>query len=100
MPCWPRVAPVREGGGGGSGLPPKRRFQLILIKPSHYDDDGYVIRWAKSFIPSNTLACLYALALDCQKRQVLGSEVALDIVAVDETNARVKTDAIVGRIRK
>ena len=81
-------------------MPPKRRFQLILIKPSHYDDDGYVIRWARSFIPSNSLACLYALALDCQKRQVLGSEVALDIVAVDETNARVKTDAIVGRIRK
>jgi hypothetical protein len=25
-----------------------RRFQLILIKPSHYDDDGYVIQWFRS----------------------------------------------------
>ena len=21
----------------------KRRFQLVLIKPSHYDDEGYVV---------------------------------------------------------
>lgn len=34
----------------------KRRFRLILIKPSHYDDDGYVIQWWRSSIPSNSLA--------------------------------------------
>jgi hypothetical protein len=32
----------------------KRRFQLILIKPSHYDDDGYVIQWLYSAMPSNS----------------------------------------------
>ena len=26
----------------------KKRFQLILIKPSHYGDDGYVIRWGRA----------------------------------------------------
>lgn len=25
--------------------PSKRRFQLYLLKLSHYDDDGYVIQW-------------------------------------------------------
>jgi len=30
-----------------------RRFQLVLIKPSHYDADGYVIQWVRSSIPSN-----------------------------------------------
>lgn len=25
-------------------MPARRRFQLVLVKPSHYDDDGYVIR--------------------------------------------------------
>ena len=35
-----------------------RRFQLILIKPSHYDDDGYVIQWFRSVMPSNSLAAL------------------------------------------
>ena len=31
--------------------PRQRRFQLILIKPSHYDDDGYVIQWLRSHHP-------------------------------------------------
>jgi hypothetical protein len=35
-----------------------KRFSLVLIKPSHYDDDGYVIQWFCSAIPSNTLAIL------------------------------------------
>ena len=37
-------------------------FLLFLIKPSHYDDDGYVIQWARNDIPSNTLATLYGIA--------------------------------------
>ena len=46
-------------------------FRLILIKPSHYDDDGYVIQWLRSPIPANSLACLYGLARDCRERQSL-----------------------------
>jgi len=48
----------------------KRRFQLILIKPSRYDDDGYVIQWARAYLPSNSLAVLYSLARDCARRAV------------------------------
>ena len=36
-------------------------FELVLIKPTHYDDDGYPITWLRSHIPSNTLAALYGL---------------------------------------
>ena len=57
----------------------KRRFQLVLIKPSHYDDDGYVIRWWRAMIPSNSLAAVYGIAADCAERQVLGPDVAIDI---------------------
>ena len=39
----------------------KRKFCLYLIKPSHYDDDGYVIQWRLSPIPSNSLASVYGL---------------------------------------
>ena len=46
----------------GASTRPARRFQLVLIKPSHYDDDGYVIQWMRAFVPSNTLAVLYSLA--------------------------------------
>jgi hypothetical protein len=28
-----------------------RRFHVELIKPSHCDDDGYVIQWIRSLIP-------------------------------------------------
>jgi len=52
---------------------PAKQFQLVLIKPSHYDDDGYVIRWWRAMIPSNSLAAIYGIAADCAERHVLGS---------------------------
>ncbi len=74
------------------------RFSLYLIKPSHYDDDGYVIQWASSAIPSNTLAVLYGLAADCKARRVLGADVDIDIVPIDETNTRVRPERIADSI--
>ncbi len=64
----------------------KKRFALVLIKPSHYDDDGYVIQWYRSAIPSNSLAALYGLSLECAVQRVLGDDVEIDIHAFDETN--------------
>ena len=72
----------------------KSRFQLILIKPSHYDDEGYVIRWWRAIIPSNSLAAVYSIAADCAERQVLGSDVDIDITVIDETNTRIKVPAL------
>src|SRR5688500_8613543 len=71
-----------------------KTFSLVLIKPSHYDDDGYVIQWFRSAIPSNTLACLYGLALECVEQRVLGDDVAIDIHAYDETNTHIFPDRI------
>ena len=76
-----------------------RRFQLVLIKPSHYDDDGYVIQWLRSSIPANTLACVYALAADAAERRVLGTDVAVDITAIDESNTRVRVREIIATMR-
>src|SRR6266487_963277 len=77
-----------------------RLFHLFLIKPSHYDDDGYVIQWARSSIPANTLAALYGLARDCAERSVLGENVELRITIWDETNTRIEPAKIVRQIRK
>jgi len=74
---------------------PERRFKLILIKPSHYDDDGYVIQWLRSTMPSNSLAAVYALACDAAQRRVLGEDVAVDVDAIDETNTRVRPDRLI-----
>ena len=80
--------------------PTGRRFQLALIKPSHYDDEGYVIQWIRSVIPSNTLAVLYSLFQDSAARQALGSDVAIDISVVDEITTRVRPNQIVKRFRR
>lgn len=67
-----------------------KTFRLVLIKPSHYDDDGYVIRWWRGGLPSNSLACLYGIALDCRERGVLGLDCNIEIDAIDETNWKVR----------
>ena len=75
-------------------------FRLYLIKPSHYDKDGYVIQWFRSFIPANTLAALNGLALDCVERKVLGDDVEIRITCADETNTRIRPDRIIKEIRE
>ena len=75
-------------------------FHLVLIKPTHYDDDGYPITWFRSHIPSNTLAALYGLGEDCRQRQVLGADVDILIKPFDETNSRVRPDKIIADIKR
>ena len=77
----------------------KRRFCLVLIKPSHYDDEGYVIQWLRSAIPSNSLAVLYGLALECAEHKVLGDDVELEIHAFDETNTRIRPSRIASLVK-
>ncbi|MFZ0018460.1 MAG: hypothetical protein WAL10_14110, partial [Acetobacteraceae bacterium] len=77
-----------------------RRFQLVLLKPSHYDDDGDVVQWLRSSIPSNSLAVLYTLATDAAERHVLGPNQPIDITALDETNTRVKIGQIAALLRR
>ena len=81
-------------------MPEKRLFQLVLIKPSHYDDDGYVIRWWRAMIPSNSLAAMYGIAADCVERQVLGPDVDIAIDVIDETNTRINVPTLLARFRR
>src|SRR5215470_4133713 len=71
-----------------------QQFSLVLIKPSHYDDDGYVIQWLRSAVPSNSLAVVNGLALDCKQRRVLGDDVDIVITSIDEDNTRIRTKQI------
>ena len=90
-------------GGGREVLaqkPGRRRFQVVLIKPSHYDDEGYVVQWLRSAIPSNSLAVVYSLAADAAAREALGPDVEITISAVDECNTRIRPDKIIQEFRK
>jgi len=75
-------------------------FQIELIKPSHYDDQGYVIQWAKAWIPSNSLAVLNGLTRrlidDGFFEGLLDGPVQLR--AIDETHSAVPVDAICRRL--
>ncbi len=75
-------------------------FHIEIVKPSHYDRQGYVIQWAKAWIPSNSMACLYAIAQDCAERKVLGDDVAIEVDAYDEMNTRLPLDKIAAKIKQ
>ncbi|MGP0084062.1 MAG: B12-binding domain-containing radical SAM protein [Steroidobacteraceae bacterium] len=78
----------------------RTRFLVELIKPSHYDDDGYLIQWWRGFVPSSSLSSIYGLALDAQTRAILGEGVDLEIAAHDETNVRVRVRSIIRRFKR
>ena len=69
------------------------------MKPTHYCDDGYPIRWFRSAIPSNSLACIYGIAQDCAERGVLGDDVDIEIHALDEANTRIRPERIAAMVK-
>ncbi|MBX6424772.1 MAG: radical SAM protein [Variibacter sp.] len=72
----------------------RRRFCLVLVKPTHYCDEGYPIQWLRSAIPSNSLACVYGIARQCAEEKVLGEDVDIDIHPFDETNTRIRPERL------
>jgi radical SAM superfamily enzyme YgiQ (UPF0313 family) len=77
-----------------------QRFQVEIIKPSHYDDDGYVIQWRRAYIPSNSLAAVVALAVEVGERRALGEDVEIDVHAYDEVHTVIPTRDIIKRFRE
>jgi hypothetical protein len=88
---------ARYGIGSRSAGP--GRFPIVLIKPSHYDDDGYVIQWYRSAVPSNSLAVLHGLIQDCRERKVLGEQVKVEIRSMDEYSTRIRTDRLARELK-
>ena len=76
-----------------------KSFKIILIKPSHYDADGYVIQWWRSMIPSNSLASVYGLFTECADEKALGPDVDIEVDAFDECNTVIDVKGTVRKIR-
>src|ERR671924_937858 len=85
------AVPVRQDG--------IERFRIVLIKPSKYDDDGYVIRFWKGVLPSNTLNVLHGLTEDVIDRRIFG-DLPIEIVTFDETAEKVPISKIIGWSRR
>jgi radical SAM superfamily enzyme YgiQ (UPF0313 family) len=91
---------VSQEGNTSAQSHPYKRIHLWLIKPSKYDDDGYVIRYWKGIIPSNTLACLYGLTEDVRERGVLGKDLEWKVELIDDTVEKVHLSKIVRASRR
>jgi radical SAM superfamily enzyme YgiQ (UPF0313 family) len=71
-----------------------KKLNLYLIKPSQYDDDGYVVRYWRGVLPSNTLACLAGLTEDVLTKKKLGESLRVKVHLLDETVDRVPVKRI------
>src|SRR6516165_7778121 len=91
-------SPPHLGSCGGL-LMGGKQFRIVLIKPSHYDRDGYVIQWWRSTIPSNSLASVYGLLAVCADECVLGTDVDIVIEVYDECNTIIDVKGVIKRIR-
>ena len=69
-------------------------FRIVLIKPSKYDDDGYVIRFWKGVLPSNTLNVLHGLT-DEVKRSRVFADLKIEIITFDETAEKLPVRKII-----
>jgi radical SAM superfamily enzyme YgiQ (UPF0313 family) len=76
-----------------------RRLTVVLIKPSRYDDDGYVVRHWRGVLPSNTLAALHSLTEKVASAGALGAGTEVRIAAYDETVHQVDATAVARRHR-
>ncbi|GAB4244134.1 MAG: hypothetical protein Kow00109_20060 [Acidobacteriota bacterium] len=75
------------------------QVDLYLIKPSCYDDEGYIVRYFRGVLPSNTLACLAALTKTaCQTPELSSYDIAVHLI--DETVMAVNTKRIRRRARR
>jgi len=84
-----------------SPAPPSvRRLIVYLLKPSRYDDEGYVVRHWRGVLPSNTLACLDGLTRDVAARRVLGEHVEVETRLVDETVQKIPMGRIARASRR
>src|ERR1019366_2520292 len=96
-------APERCHGSGNAsseyseyaGNFPFRDDQAVALRRRRLSDPVAALA-----IPSNTLACLNALAEDAKRRHVLGPRVDIRLHTFDETNRRVKPNQIIRMIRR
>lgn len=77
-----------------------RMVRLYLIKPSNYDDAGYVVTYFRGVLPSNSLNCLAALTREVVAQKRLGPDIELRVELFDETVQRIPVRRICRSARR
>jgi radical SAM superfamily enzyme YgiQ (UPF0313 family) len=75
--------------------PERRQLTVVLVKPSKYDDEGYVIRHFRGVLPSNTLACLYGLTEALKKNKYFGNDCSVNVKIFDDTVQKIPVKRII-----
>jgi radical SAM superfamily enzyme YgiQ (UPF0313 family) len=91
------LTPPRVGGQAPLLLPAAKEYRtlrVVLIKPSKYDDEGYVVRFWRGVLPNNSLHVLHGLTEDVKRRGVFG-DIAIQVDTFDETAQKVPVKQIV-----
>ncbi|MEJ2109773.1 MAG: radical SAM protein [Acidobacteriota bacterium] len=73
----------------------KNKLRVVIIRPSKYDDEGYVIRHFRGVLPSNTLACLSSLTKDVAESGKLGDNYSIRVTLYDDTVEKVPIRKII-----
>ncbi len=85
-PAAPFQITAREGAGADSAIKPEpcRTVRVYFIKPSRYDEDGFVQYFRYGVQPNNTLTVMTALNEAFNKRYAVERNVRLETVIWDE----------------
>lgn len=78
----------------------KRHLKVIYVLPSKYDDEGYVLRFWRGILPSNTLCVLRTLTRALAESGALGEDVAVSVEVYDDTTQRVPVARIARENRR
>jgi hypothetical protein len=60
-----------------------RVWHIVVLTPSEYRNDGYVLRHRRDELPSSIPACFYARTEDVKRRRTLGENLVLTSTLFD-----------------
>ncbi len=72
----------------------RKQVIIVLIRPSNYDDEGYVVRYVRGVFPSNTLSCLRSLTMSFVDDWRRDRNIHIEIETRDDLVERIPYDAL------
>jgi len=72
---------------------------VVLVRPTRYDEDGYVVRHWRGTLPSNTLSCLNGLTEDAVASGALGA-LPVHVLTFDEAVDRIDPRRLGRKLRR
>lgn len=74
-------------------------LHVLLIRPSKYDDEGYIVRFWRGVLPSNTLATMAGLTRGAIDSGTLG-DARVEVSTLDEQVDRIDPERLVKRLSR